>query len=62
MGFCIGQHNSREIYLQGGGKGRIGQREKLTCHVVTWQELSNPVGRSGAGMALQRCPCFEGQS
>ena len=39
-------------------ESRIGQRETLNCSVITTQALADLTGRSGARMALQRCPEF----
>lgn len=41
-----------------GGKGRERewQREQLNGDVVSKQGSADTVGRSGAGMTLQRCP------
>lgn len=35
-----------------GKEGNVGQREKLNHNIVATEASANPLGHSGAGMAL----------
>lgn len=47
---------SQEILLKGLEKGRIEGRQKLIHNAAATEVSANPMGGSGAEMALQRCP------